>query len=89
MPHEQLARLAEEVARKLNQVGQSSLPGMGSTLRQPAASHLSFRRRRSINSEMSHGPQIRIAGYSTRLKPCAISTTWATRQAAACAAPSW
>src|SRR6202035_1547660 len=31
MPHNQLARLAEEVARKLNQVGQSGLPGMGST----------------------------------------------------------
>ncbi len=31
MPHDQLSRLAEEVARKLNEVGQSPLPGMGTT----------------------------------------------------------
>ena len=31
MPQDQLSRLAEEVARKLNGVGQTSMPGMGST----------------------------------------------------------
>jgi ribonucleoside-diphosphate reductase alpha chain len=31
MPQNQLSRLAEEVARKLNEVGQTSLSGMGST----------------------------------------------------------
>jgi ribonucleoside-diphosphate reductase alpha chain len=31
MPQDQMSRLAEEVARKLNQMGQGSLPGMGNT----------------------------------------------------------
>ena len=31
MPHDQLSRLAEEVARKMSRMGQSPLPGMGST----------------------------------------------------------
>jgi ribonucleoside-diphosphate reductase alpha chain len=62
MPHDQLARLAEEVARKLNQVGQSSLPGMGSTFSPAGGIAPEVQAASSIGGDLSHGPQLQDRG---------------------------
>jgi ribonucleoside-diphosphate reductase alpha chain len=54
--NDQLARLAEEVARKLNQVGQSGLPGIGSSHAGGIAPEARINPR--LISDTSHGPQI-------------------------------
>jgi ribonucleoside-diphosphate reductase alpha chain len=62
MPHNQLARLAEEVARKLNQVGQSGLPGMGSTASPAGGIAPEARAMDQSGGEMAHGPQMQDRG---------------------------
>jgi ribonucleoside-diphosphate reductase alpha chain len=62
MPQEQLSRLAEEVARKLHQVGQSSgqtsLPGMGSTAA-PAGGIAPETRAAGLGGgSLAHGPEM-------------------------------
>src|SRR5260370_843847 len=68
MPHDQLARLAEEVARKLNQVGQSSLSqgslsqgslsGMGSTTSPAGGIAPEIRATGSASGDLAHGPNM-------------------------------
>jgi len=66
MPHDQLSRLAEEVARKLNQVGQSSghtsgqmnSGGMGSMNAPSAGSAPELRPSGLAGGTLSHGPEI-------------------------------
>jgi ribonucleoside-diphosphate reductase alpha chain len=62
MPHNQLARLAEEVARKLNQVGQSSLPGMGSTSSPAGGIAPEIRAVGNLGGDIAHGPTMQDRG---------------------------
>jgi ribonucleoside-diphosphate reductase alpha chain len=58
MPQSQLSRLAEEVARKLNQVGQSGLPGMGSTTAPSGGLAPEIRASGYVGSNLTHGPDM-------------------------------
>jgi ribonucleoside-diphosphate reductase alpha chain len=66
MPQSQLSRLAEEVARKLNQVGnqvgQSSLPGMGSTGAPLGGVAPEIRAAGYGGSDLAHGPDLQDRG---------------------------
>jgi ribonucleoside-diphosphate reductase alpha chain len=66
MPQSQLSRLAEEVARKLNQVGnqvgQSSLPGMGSTGAPLGGVAPEIRAAGYAGSDLTHGPDLKDRG---------------------------
>jgi len=63
MPNDQLSRLAQEVARKLNQVGQGglsqgSLSGMGSTASPAGGIAPEIRATGSTGGDLSHGPDL-------------------------------
>jgi len=84
----QLARLAEEVGRRLGQVG-GQTSGMGSTSAPGGASR---RRPRPRALHLPHLPtalRSRTAASITRLTPCAACTKWGMHRAAQPAAPSW
>ena len=85
-----LAKLAEEVARRLNQV---SSPAGGSGLEQSgtraAASRPSRMLRQSASPAPPTGPTWPTAASTTPPTPCATCTRWATPPVARPAAPSW
>ncbi len=63
IPQSQLARLAEEVARKLNQAtGQTATPGMGSTSAPAGGIAPEIQATGAASSEPSHGPELKDRG---------------------------
>jgi len=58
MPQDQLSRLAEEVARKLNQVGQTTAQGMGSTTSPAGGIAPEIRAAGLQGGSLTHGPEM-------------------------------
>ncbi len=80
-----MARLAEEVAKRLNQMsGHGRRRDIGRRNRAGGAAAADARRRTPGTC-----PACRTAGCITRPTPCARCTTWAMRRAATCAGRSW